>query len=70
MQAEPGPQPSEVIVLLDPLNPKNHSSGQALTEYLLVIAVVAGVVVLALAAWKLPLAHYLQAIVKTLAQPH
>lgn len=46
----------------------NLQNGQALVEYLLVMAMVALVCAGLLGAWKLPMARYLARIAETIAQ--
>ncbi len=45
-----------------------EESGQAITEYLLVYAAIALAVAGVVAAWKLPLAKYLNAIVQAIVK--
>ncbi|MCK5241800.1 hypothetical protein KAR34_05040 [bacterium] len=46
----------------------NDESGQGLTEYILVTAVMAMAIAGVMAAWKLPLAKYLNKIVQAIAK--
>ena len=45
-----------------------EESGQAMTEYILVYATIALAIVGVVAAWKLPLAKYLNAIAQAIAK--